>query len=201
LSKLIAYISSFVTLFLIIGVISYFRYYGPAGGFLHHDLDAASVVRDVQQLNDLVTVRYVVQKVVGMTQDAAPIGSESILLMVEGRVSAGVKLNEVNQYSVESLGPGHVKLRLPPPQILDAYINEKNTKVWDRHVTWWTPWVAPDPNLEHKARLQAINDIEQAALETGILDNARRNAREAIRKFLGAFGINSVEFSEAKSVS
>jgi len=153
-------------------------------------------------LNELATVRYVVQKVVGISEDRPPLGgAESILLMVQGKVIAGVDLAQFNQYNVESIGKHDARIRLPAPRVMEAFIDEKNTKVWDRRITWWTPWVAPDQDLEHKARLEAIDDIQKAAVQMGILEDARRNAREAIRKFLSAFGVTNVEFTQTTEVS
>ncbi len=201
MAKLVAFISTAIVLFLIIGMAAYFRYYAPVGSFIHRDLDAATVVREVRQLNDLVTVRYVMQKVVGVKEQHQPLGEESILLMVQGKVLAGVSLKEISQYDVEAIHGHEASLRLPAPHVMETFIDEKNTKVWDRSMTWWTPWVAPDPDLEHKARLLAIDDIRGAALENGILNDARRNAQDSIRKFLTAFGITTVNFREIKSVS
>jgi hypothetical protein len=87
-----------------------------------------------------------------------------------------------------------VNVRLPQPHIQEAFIDEKNTKVWDRSITWWTPWVTPDLDLEHKARLQAIEDMKKAALDMGILGEAKKNAEMDIRSILMAFGIKKVEF-------
>ena len=195
MSKLIAFISSFIALFLVIGMACYFRYYAPAGGFLHRDLDPASVVHEVQRLSDLVTVRYVIEKVVGLSEEKQPVGSESILLMVQGKVLAGVDLNEFNQYNVETLKGHDAVIRMPAPKIMEAFLDEKNTKVWDRSITWWTPWVSPDVDLEHKARLQALEDIKKAALEMGILGEARRNAEMDIRGVLQAAGVKKVDFA------
>jgi hypothetical protein len=196
MSKLIAFISSCIALFLVIGMACYFRYYAPAGGFLHRDLDAAAVVHEIRPLNDLVTVRYVIQKVVGLREEKQPMGSESILLMVQGKVLAGVNLSEFSQYNIESLKGPNAVIRIPPPTILEAFVDESNTKVWDRRITWWTPWVEPDKDLEHKARMQALDDIRKGAIQMGILEDARRNAQTAIRKFLGTFGITAVTVHE-----
>ncbi len=80
-------------------------------------------------------------------------------------------------------------IHLPRSKILASYIDEKQTKVWDRHMTWWTPWIPPDPDLEHKARLRAIDDIQSAAISMGILNEAQKNAENAICDFLKAFHI------------
>jgi hypothetical protein len=49
-------------------------------------------------------------------------------------------------------------------------------------------------DLEHKARMEAIDDIKEAALEMGILGEARRNAETSIRVLLRAFGIEEAAF-------
>ena len=71
-------------------------------------------------------------------------------------------------------------------------IDDKQTKVWDRSITWWTPWVPFNPDLERQARLAAKDEIEKAALEMGILDQARRNAEVSIRSLLETFGVKAV---------
>src|SRR5580658_747296 len=153
MAKLIAFISTFSLFFLILGLIVYSRIYAP-GGTWQRPIDPPAVVIQVRGLKQLVTVRYVVQKVVGLTESRQPLGSESLLLMVQGRAQAGVDLGAVTQYDVQVTGK-KIKIRLPHAEILDVYLDEKNTKVWDRRITWWTPWVTPDPNLEHQARMAA----------------------------------------------
>jgi hypothetical protein len=93
---------------------------------------------------------------------------------------------------VRSTVPQKVLLDFAQPNIEEAFLDEKYTKVWDRRITWWTQWVSPDEDLEHEARLQAIDDINSAALEMGILPEARRNAETAIRALLKAFKLEDV---------
>lgn len=198
MAKLIAFISTALVGFLFVGMIAYFRYFAPAGTFLHPDLDAAAVVHEVQALNQLVTVRYVLQQVVGFTEEHHPVGAESILLMVNGRVSAGVDLASVTQYNVPSIGSHSVVLSLPKASITDLYIDEKNTKVWSRSITWWTPWISANPDLEHEVRLKALDQIRKAALDMGILNDATRNAQETIRRLLRQFGVTAVTFQSGQ---
>ena len=99
-----------------------------------------------------------------------------------------------------TLKPGDVKtlpnnaiyLTLPAPKIVHIIIDDKQTKVWDRRITWWTPWVPYNPDLERQARLAAKDEIEKAALEMGILDQARRNAEVSIRSLLETLGVKTV---------
>lgn len=186
MSKLIAFISTFALVFLIIGLIVYARVYAPGGTWLR-PVDPPAVVSQVRGLKELVTVRYVVQKVVSVTEPRHPLGEESILLMVQGRAQAGVDLAAVTQLDVQ-VSSRKIRIRLPRAQVFDVSLDEGNTKVWDRRITWWTPWVSPDPDLEHKARMTALDDIRKTALDMGILRDAETSARAAIRDLVGAMG-------------
>ena len=61
-------------------------------------------------------------------------------------------------------------------------------------MTWWTPWISPDPDLEHKARLLALDEARASAIQMGILRDARWNAERDVRGILRAFGIDQVTF-------
>ena len=157
-------------------------------------LDPAAVLVQVRALNELVTVKYSIQKVVGLKKKRALVGEESILLLVEGRVLAGVALNELSASDIVMPSREEARIRLPGPRILENFLDEKSTKVWDRRITWWTPWVAADPDLEHKARLEALDQVRSAAVQMGILKDAQTNAERDIRAILQAFGISRVVF-------
>jgi hypothetical protein len=153
--------------------------------------DSASVVTQVKQLRDLATVRFSVQRVVGLTEPKVPVGSESILLIVQGEVVAGVDLAALRPEDAQFQKKDTVYIRLPASKILDAYLNEQQTKVWDRRITWWTPWVPYDQDLERKARLSGLEEVKKAALAGGILNQATSNAERAIREVLAAFGLHA----------
>ncbi len=155
-------------------------------------LDPSAIVREIQRLNELVSVKYTIQKVVGLEEKKVPLGSEKILLFVQAEVLAGVDLSLLAAGDVKLL-PGHsMHVTLPAPKIVHVVIDDKQTKVWDRQVTWWTPWVPFNIDLERQARLAARDEIEKTALEMGILDQARRNAEVSIKSLLETFGVKAV---------
>lgn len=154
-------------------------------------LDAPSILIRVKQLKELVTVRYSIQRVVGIAEPRVPLGSESILIMVQGEALAGVDLAALTPKDVRISGDHAVRINLPDAKLLDTFLDENHIKVWDHQITWWTPWVSVDPDLEHRARLQALTDVRSAALEMGILDRASSNAESAIRDLLGALNIKA----------
>jgi len=155
-------------------------------------LDPVSVVHQIQRLNELVSVKYTVQKVVGLEEQKVPFGSEKLLLFVQAEVLAGIDLSKLAAADIKWLPAKRMQVMLPPPKIEHVVIDDKETKVWDRQITWWTPWVPYNPDLERQARLKAKDTIQQAAIDMGILDQARRNAEAGIRSLLETFGVKSV---------
>jgi hypothetical protein len=155
-------------------------------------LDAPAVVREIQGLSELVSVKYTIQKVVGLEEKKTPVGTEKLLLIVQAEVLAGVDLAAIRPGDLKILPHDEARVALPPARILHIVIDDKQTKVWDRQITWWTPWVSPDPDLERQARLAARASVEQAAIEMGILDQAHRNAELVIRNLLQTLGAKSV---------
>jgi hypothetical protein len=155
-------------------------------------LDASAVVHEIQSLNELVSVKYTVQKVVGLEEKKVPLGSEKLLLFVQAEVLAGIDLSALTTRDVKLLPDRRIQIALPPPKIVHIVIDDKATKVWDRQITWWTPWVPFNPDLERQARLAAREAIEQGAIEMGILDQARRNAETGIRSLLETVGVKAV---------
>jgi len=166
---------------------AYLYFSGRRKAMVRQVVDAPAVVRQIQQLNELVTVKYSIQKVVGLEEEKVPFGSEKILLMVQANVLGGIDLSTISPQDCVVVAGKSVTLRLPPPKVLQVFINEKETQVWDRSKTWWTPWVPFNPELERKARL--------AALE------AQQNAEKTICEFLNAAGITTVHFETAQAES
>jgi hypothetical protein len=176
------------------GACFYLYYFGGRRAVVRRVVDAPAIVREIQELSELVTVRYSIQKVVGLEEEKVPFGSERILLLVQGEVLGGVDLTLLTTNDVRVSVDKVVTARLPRPKVLHVYLDEKQTRVWDRSKTWWTPWEPYDPELEQKARLAALEAIQAAALQMGILSNAQDNAENAVRKVLRAGSVESVRF-------
>ncbi len=162
-------------------------------------LDPPAVLAQVQSLNQLATVKYTIQKVVGLTEQKQPVGSESILLVVQASVQAGIDLASLGPDDVMVRPDGTVVVLLPAAKILQVSIDEKETKVWDRQKTWWTPWLAYSLDLEQRARLAGVEAVNKAALDMDILPQAERTAEISIRGLLGLAGVKSVQIVAAKA--
>ncbi len=189
--KLLAAFSTSALILIILAFAGYLSMPAVRARLSSRELNSRSVITAVKKLSQLVTVKYSIQRIVGLTEPKIPFGEESILLMVEGQALAGIDLAELKPEDVSANGVRSVKVMLPRPKIVQVSIDEKHTRVWDRHITWWTPWVPFDPDLEHKARLSALENVRSEALSMGILGDAQRNAIEVITGFLRSIGIDA----------
>jgi len=159
-------------------------------------LSTATVLRQVQTLSQLVTVKYVMEKVVVRTVPAGnPIGravgsEDRVLLLAHGIVKAGVDLSELKADDVQMRGK-KISIRLPASQVTDAYLVEQQTKVLDRSTGLFTSF---DKNLEQDARAEAQEAIQRAARGAGIIKDADERARLQLTALFHQMGFEEVEF-------
>ena len=163
-----------------------------------HELNTVVVVQQVQTLSDLVTVKYVMEKVEIVNSPPAGAlgqfvqGENRVLLLAHGVVKAGIDLKRIRPEDVAIAGK-KIILHLPPPQITDAYLDEHQTQVID----WQKGFLRDfDKDLETTARQNAVDDISRAARTAGILKDADDRARQALAVFLNRAGFEQVEFVE-----
>ena len=154
-----------------------------------HLWNTTSVVHEVQTLSELVTVKYVMDKVV-VLEDVKWYGENRVLLLAHGVVKAGIDLKRLAPDDVKISGKT-ISLRLPPPQVTDAYLDDQASQVID-HSTGLLR--AFDKDLEQTARQNAVDDITRAARKGGILDDADKRARTELDAFFKHAGFESVEF-------
>jgi hypothetical protein len=154
------------------------------------------LLKQVQSLSELVTVKYVLEKVQAEEIPSENligqvIGSQNkILLLAHGVVKAGIDLKEIKPEDI-SISDKKITMTLPPPQITDAYLDDKLTKVIDRTTGILAP---PDKDLEQTTRQHAIDDIRRAARENNILKEADDRARLQLTILFHQLGFSEVEF-------
>jgi len=151
--------------------------------------NTTSVVHEVQSLSDLVTVKYVMNKVV-VLEDVKWYGENRVLLLAHGVVKAGIDLKRLKPEDVSITGKT-ICLKLPPTQIMDAYLDDKASQVID-HSTGLLR--AFDKDLEQAARQNAVDDIARAARMGGILTEADKRGREELQNFFKRAGFESTTF-------
>jgi Protein of unknown function (DUF4230) len=164
------------------------------GGHTLIKVDQPTVVQQIQQLQRLETVSYTMDKIISGEHENEYLpkflAGDRLLLVVHGEVVGGINL--------AGLQPGDVVLQgqkalihLPAAEILSTRIDNTRTRVYSRDTGLFT---SPDPNLESEVREEAERQLQQAALQDGILKIAAENARGTISGMLKGFGFREVEF-------
>jgi hypothetical protein len=151
-------------------------------------VSTVAVVKEIQTLSQFVTVQYVIEKVM-VEEDVKWYGENRVLLVAHGVVKAGVDFQRLVPGDVDVSGTT-VRIRLPPPQLLDAYLDESKTQIIERSTGLLRLF---DKDLETVARQHAVMDIRRAAREEGILTDAEDRAQAQIRALLLRLGFEEVE--------
>jgi hypothetical protein len=157
------------------------------------DVSSLSVVEKIRQLSRLETVVYSLDKIVEGERQSAYLpdflAGDKLLLIAHGEVIAGVDLAQLKPGDVFVKGDS-VQVRLPAAQVFTTRIDNGGTRVYSRTTGLL---VSADLNLESQVRLAAEQQIAQAALDDGILDKARANARTSVTALLYGLGFHTVD--------
>jgi len=152
--------------------------------------NTATIIRQVQTLSELVTVKYVMEKVV-IFEDVKWYGESRVMIVAHGIVKAGVDLSDLKAADLRMNGT-RVRINLPAEKITDVYLDDKATQVVERSTGLLRQF---DKDLEQNARRQAVDDIRRAARLNGILRDARERAQGQLTRLFKESGFTEVEFS------
>ena len=123
----------------------------------------------------------------------AVLGESRVLMVASGRVNAGLDLSAIGPNDITISGKS-IKVRLPPARIMDAYLDDSQTRVVERTTGILRSF---DKDLEQTARQNAVDDIRRSARFGGILKEADKRARLQLENLLRQVGFQQVQF-EAK---
>ncbi|HEY4980058.1 MAG TPA: DUF4230 domain-containing protein [Candidatus Acidoferrum sp.] len=157
-------------------------------------IDQPTVVRQIAQLQRLETVRFSMDKIISGEHESPFLPKfllgDRLLLVVHGEVIGGVDLASIQAADVSVKGQT-ATVRIPKAQILVTRLDNEKTKVYSRDTGLFS---SPDPNLESEVRQEAERQLQQAALDGGILKTADDNARTTVTSLLKGFGFTEVNF-------
>ena len=159
--------------------------------------DGEAVVLAMQSVARLETAQFTIEKVIIKEQGQGALGAlfgDRVIFVAHGEVIAGVDLSKLVQGDVAVLPNGRAFVTLPAAEILVTTIDNDKSYVVDRQTGLLTKG---NINLETEARQEAQHEIENAALEAGVLDQAQKNAETYLRQLLSALGYTDVTFVRA----
>lgn len=153
----------------------------------------AAVIKEIQSLNRLETASYTIEKIIDAgTTDSNALSNfffgDKILLIAHGKVIAGFDLSKIDEKDITINGQD-LKIKLPPPQVLVATLDNSQTRVYDRQKGILNQG---ETNLESEARKAAEASIREAACQGGILQQASDNGRKQLSALFYALGFTTV---------
>ncbi|MCX6882104.1 MAG: DUF4230 domain-containing protein [Verrucomicrobia bacterium] len=153
-------------------------------------LNTSTVIRQVQALSELVTIKYVLEKVI-VFEDAKWYGENRVILIANGVVKAGIDLNKLTPLDIQ-INEGTIHIKLPQEQITDVYLDERKTQVLE-HSTGLLRLF--DKDLQQNIRQKAVEDLRRAARLDGIPADARTRAEVQLKQLLLQSGFTTVIFT------
>ena len=155
--------------------------------------DPVTIINQVKALARLETIRYTVEKVITAETNQGVLGplfGDRLLFVAHGYVIAGIDMSKIKPEDLWLDGTV-LNVRLPAAEVLVATIDNDKSYVYDRQ----TGLLAKgDPALETQARQVAEQEINKAALDDGILDQAMANAETYLRWFFETLGYKQINF-------
>jgi hypothetical protein len=167
-----------------------------ADSLLQPRAGADGIVQRVQSLSRLETTRYTIETVVTADEQGfidtplgrLQIGSDRLLMIIHGSVTAGIDLEKLRPQDVEMSEDGkRLTIQLPPVEIFGVDLDNDKTRVYSRE-TWLK---RADANLESKARQGGEAKILETACEDGVMRRATEDAQRAVERFVGLLGLSA----------
>ncbi len=161
------------------------------------DLSVPTITGRLQQLNQFQTVLYAGDVVLEPPATASPalpdtVATDKPLLIAHGEIAAGVDLAHLRPEDLR-IDPGtrSIHVHLPASELFSASFDPHETRALSRLTGLPVP--AADTTLTPEARTRAQAQLQQAALQSGLLDLARNNARLTITILLRSLGFTEVD--------
>lgn len=164
---------------------------------------STTVIEKIQTMGKLETVSYTLEKIIRYDQDANSfwhfLGDHTKLFVVQGVVTAGVDLSEISKNDITIQGGPDIKtasitLTLPASQILNASIDENNSRVYDANSgVYGLLGSQVDSNTVVKILAAAKQSLRSDACQGNILQNASDSAKTQLTSLLTAIGFQHVE--------
>ena len=155
--------------------------------------DPITYINEIRALARLETIQYSVEKVITGEMGSGTFDvffGDKILFVAHGTVIAGIDMQKIQPEDLRYEN-GVLTVKLPPTEVLVATLDNDKSYVYDRQTGVLNK---PDPNLETLVRQRAEQEILKAAMEDGILEQARINAESYLFKFFAALGFPNTIF-------
>ncbi len=155
-------------------------------------IQSTTILDRIQSMSQLTTVRYNYSSVVTSQRDLpsilATLYGDRLVMVAVGHINAGIDLRQVKASNISAQGDT-MTVQLPPPQLLDCFLDEQASYVISRDTGLFA---RPAPNLDQEARRFAVGEFRKQALSNDILSDVQSNAQTLIQSFVTSLGVKKV---------
>jgi hypothetical protein len=157
------------------------------------------LIKEIRAISELVTITAY-DEVITSSVKPAPAGSvkqllryvmpapviaiDKIVLVVKGKVVAGVELQKMTDKNIFIKGDS-ISMQLPPAVILDVIVNPSDTETFMETGSWSSDEVA-------KVKLKAMNALLIRANEKKLPEKANEQALHVMNDFLKSLGYKKI---------
>lgn len=157
--------------------------------------DPVTIIHSIRSLARLETIQYSVEKIITAETGQGTFGflfGDKLIFVAHGVVIAGVDLEKM---TVDDFGldKGVLMVRLPPAEVFIATLDNDKSYIYNRDTGILTHG---NVDLETNARQAAEEEIEKAAIDDGILEQADTNAKLYLERLFLKLGYPEVIFIE-----
>lgn len=155
--------------------------------------DPVTIIHNVRSLARLETIQYSMEKIITAEVGQGTFGflvGDKLLFVAHGEVIAGIDLEKLSPNNL-SVTDGVLYVELPPAEIFTATLDNDLSYVYDRETGIFTKG---NVELETLARQVAEEEILKAAIESGILVQAKINAENYLWRLFNSLGFPEIIF-------
>ena len=136
------------------------------------------VLERVVALGKLELVRYTFKDIVEHEQANMLLPNSRAVLIVEGEAVGCIDLSRLKPADIETDGDS-LTVQLPAPELCSWKINHERSRVYDTNYTFLN-----EAQLVSEAYRQAERQVRASAMQSGIMNQTRRNAMTLLQPML-----------------
>ena len=155
--------------------------------------DPVTIIHEVRSLARLETIKFSLEKIITAETRQGVFEwliGDRLIFVAHGEVIAGIDLNKLDPEDLDVRG-GVLYVSLPEAEIFVTALDNEQSYVYDRVTGLFTHG---EVNLETEARKAAEREIENSAMEDGILELAAQNAESFLDRLFRDLGYPEVIF-------
>jgi len=155
--------------------------------------DPVTIIHEIRSLARLETIKFSLEKIItAETRQGAFewLVGDRLIFVAHAEVIAGIDLGKLEPDDLK-IKNGVLYVQLPEPEVFLTDLDNEKSYIYDRETGIFTHG---EVDLETLARREAEKEIEENAVEDGILELAQQNAEAFLDRLFRDLGFSEVVF-------